>query len=68
LEFGLREQRFDSRSLGSTAIKGGVPNIIVIKSKLGSLFVELWDKTGRVRHTNRDNTIDGPPVIRLPPT
>ncbi|HKO47590.1 MAG TPA: hypothetical protein VJV79_07700 [Polyangiaceae bacterium] len=54
------EQLFDGQSLDTTGIKGGVPNTVIIKPKLGTLFVELWDKSGRVRHANRDYTIEGP--------
>jgi OmpA family/Putative peptidoglycan binding domain len=54
------EQLFDGRGLDATAIKGGVPNTVVIKPKLGKLFVELWDKFGRVRHANRKYSITGP--------
>jgi len=54
------EQLFEGQKLAATAIKGGVPNTVVIKPKLGQLFAELWDKSGRTRHANRDYTIDGP--------
>lgn len=27
---------------------------------MGKLFVELWDKTGRVRHTETEYSISGP--------
>ncbi|MEP7049160.1 MAG: hypothetical protein ABJB12_02355 [Pseudomonadota bacterium] len=54
------EQLFDGRDLDTTTIKGGVPNTVVIKPSLGTLSVELWDKSGRVPHANRDYTIDGP--------
>jgi outer membrane protein OmpA-like peptidoglycan-associated protein len=54
------EQVFDGASVAAVAIKAGAPNTVVIKPKLGKLFVELWDKTGRVRHANRDYTISGP--------
>jgi outer membrane protein OmpA-like peptidoglycan-associated protein len=54
------EQLFDGQNLDVTDIKAGVPNTVIIKPKLGKLFVELWDKAGRVRHANRDYTISGP--------
>jgi flagellar motor protein MotB len=58
--FNTIEQLFDGQSLAPTPIKGGVPNTVIIKPKLGKLFVELWDKFGRVRHANRSYQIDGP--------
>lgn len=54
------EQWFDGRSIDATPLKAVVPNTVIIKPRLGTLFVELWDKSGRVRHANRDYTIDGP--------
>lgn len=51
---------FDGVTIDSVDVKPAVPYTVVIKPPLGALFVELWDKTGRVRHANRDFTIDGP--------
>lgn len=51
---------FDGAPVGPLPIKAVVPNTIVLTPPLGRLFIELWDKTGRVRHANRDYTIDGP--------
>ncbi|MEO6601617.1 MAG: OmpA family protein, partial [Polyangiaceae bacterium] len=58
--FNTTEQLFYGQSLDATVIKAGVPNTVVIKPKLGKLFAELWDKSGRVRHAKRDYTISGP--------
>jgi outer membrane protein OmpA-like peptidoglycan-associated protein len=51
---------FDGVTIDSVDVKPAVPYTVVIKPPLGALFVELWDKTGRVRHADRDFTIDGP--------
>ncbi|MEO7033657.1 MAG: OmpA family protein, partial [Polyangiaceae bacterium] len=55
-----KQREFNGREFGATDIKAGVPNTIVITPQLGKLFVELWDKSGRVRHANRKYTISGP--------
>jgi len=54
------EQVFDGSNFAAVGIKAGVPNTVIVKPKLGNLFAELWDKTGRVQHANRDYTISGP--------
>lgn len=41
---------FTGASFGAIAVKPAVPNTIVIQPPLGKLFVELFDKNGRVRH------------------
>jgi outer membrane protein OmpA-like peptidoglycan-associated protein len=51
---------FDGTELGPFALKAEVPNTVVISPPKGKLFVELWDKTGRIRHANRNYRIDGP--------
>jgi len=51
---------FHGGELGPFDLKAEVPNTVVIKPPLGKLFVELWDKTGRVRHANRTYQITGP--------
>jgi outer membrane protein OmpA-like peptidoglycan-associated protein len=51
---------FRGAELGPFELKAEVPNTVVIKPPLGLLFVELWDKRGRVRHANRKYRIDGP--------
>lgn len=51
---------FRGGELGPFSLKAEVPNRVVIKPPLGKLFVELWDKMGRVRHANRTYQITGP--------
>lgn len=51
---------FRGAPVGPVGVKAVVPNRIVLEPPLGRLFVELLDKTGRVRHANRDYTITGP--------
>ena len=41
-------------------LKPAVPNTVVIKPPLGKLFVELWDKSGRVLHAGQNYQISGP--------
>ncbi|HEY2407226.1 MAG TPA: hypothetical protein VGI10_14550 [Polyangiaceae bacterium] len=42
------------------SLAAGARSTIVITPPTGVLSVELWDKTGRVPHANRDYSIDGP--------
>lgn len=56
----VTETQFDGGSIEAFGIKAGVPNTLVIKPTLGLLLVELFDKTGRVRHANCDYRISGP--------
>lgn len=51
---------FDGEGLGPIQLKPEVPNTIVLRPPLGSLFVELWDRTGRVRHARKSYSIRGP--------
>lgn len=59
-ESNTQEVVFRGGELGPFSLKPELPNTIVIKPELGNLFVELWEKTGRVRHTNRAYRITGP--------
>jgi outer membrane protein OmpA-like peptidoglycan-associated protein len=59
-ESNTREVVFHDTELGPFDLKAELPNTIVIKPPLGKLFVELWDKTGRVRHANQTYQITGP--------
>jgi len=59
-ESNLQEVVFRGGELGPFALKAEVPNTVVIKPPLGKLFVELFDKTGRVHHAERKFTISGP--------
>ncbi len=49
-----------SSGLSGVALKAAVPNTVVITPPRGKLFVELWDKFGRVRHANQKYSITGP--------
>ncbi len=51
---------FDGDAIDVVPVKPAVPQTVVIKPPLGKLYAELWDRCGRVRHANRDYTIDGP--------
>jgi hypothetical protein len=59
-ESNTTEVVFRGSELGPFDLKAELPNTVVIKPPLGKLFVELWDKTGRVRHANRTYQITGP--------
>jgi len=45
--------------IAGVELKPAVPNTVVITPPVGKLFVELWDKTGRVRHTETEYSISG---------
>ncbi len=51
---------FTGAGLGAVSLKPAVPNTVVIQPPLGKLFVELWDKNGRVLHVGQDYEISGP--------
>jgi outer membrane protein OmpA-like peptidoglycan-associated protein len=51
---------FDGTSSPRAALKGGIVHTLVLLPVLGALFVELWDKLGRVRHATRQYSISGP--------
>lgn len=59
-ESNTAEVVFRGDELGPFLLKAALPNTVVIKPPLGKLFVELFDKTGRVRHSNRSYQITGP--------
>jgi outer membrane protein OmpA-like peptidoglycan-associated protein len=59
-EGNTTEILFDGAAIGPLPIKAAVPNTIVLKPALGILHLELWDKSGRVRHAKRDYSISGP--------
>jgi outer membrane protein OmpA-like peptidoglycan-associated protein len=59
-ESNTTEVVFRETELGPFNLKAELPNTIVIKPPLGKLFVELWEKTGRVRHAKRTYQITGP--------
>ncbi|HYQ05046.1 MAG TPA: OmpA family protein [Polyangiaceae bacterium] len=47
-------------TLSSFSLESDKPQTIILRPQLGNLFAELWDKSGRVLHANRDYTISGP--------
>lgn len=51
---------FTGDDIKSIGLKPAVPNTVVITPPLGKLFVELWDKTGRVLHSLQKYSITGP--------
>ena len=59
-EANMTEVVFRGGELGPFPLKAEVPNTVVLKPPLGKLFVELFDKMGRVRHAERNYTIAGP--------
>lgn len=59
-EANTTEVVFKGGALGPFPLKAEQPNTVVIKPPLGQLFVELWDKSGRVRHARRSYEITGP--------
>jgi hypothetical protein len=55
---------FRGGEVGPFPLKAEVPNTIVLKPPLGKLFVELFDKTGRVRHAKQRFEITGPQTFQ----
>src|SRR5690606_12294110 len=51
---------FTGSPIAGVSLKPAVPNTVVITPPFGQLFVELWDKTGRVRHVEQSYQISGP--------
>lgn len=51
---------FTGAAIRGVLLKPAVPNTVVIVPPVGNLFVELWDKTGRVRHVEQRYSITGP--------
>lgn len=60
VESNTREVVFEGGELGPFPLKAEVPHRVVIKPPLGKMFVELFDKSGRVRHRDRTFQISGP--------
>lgn len=48
------------RDFPSFSMESDVQRTIVIKPVLGCLYIELWDRLGRVKHANREYKIQGP--------
>lgn len=51
---------FTGGPIAGVSLKPAVPNTVVITPPLGKLFVELWDKSGKVLHKQQSYTITGP--------
>lgn len=59
-EGNLVELVYRGGELGPFSLKAELAHTVVLKPPLGKLFVELFDKTGRVRHAKQAFTISGP--------
>jgi hypothetical protein len=59
-EGNLQVVVFRGQKLGPFLLKAEVPNTVVLQPPLGQLFIELWDKSGRVVHAKRRYEIEGP--------
>jgi outer membrane protein OmpA-like peptidoglycan-associated protein len=59
-ESNTTEVLFQGAGVAPLGIKPAVPNTVVLLPPLGALFLELFDKTGRVRHVQREYTLEGP--------
>jgi outer membrane protein OmpA-like peptidoglycan-associated protein len=51
---------FDGRDIAGIGVRAAIPQRVVIEPPLGRIFVELYDKTGRVPHAEVPYVIDGP--------
>jgi outer membrane protein OmpA-like peptidoglycan-associated protein len=58
-----KEIVFDGGEISPVGVGAAIPQTVLIKPPLGKLFVELWDKSGRVRHAQRPYKIDGPATL-----
>lgn len=59
-EGNTTELVFTGAPIAAIGLKAAVPNTVVLTPPLGELAVELFDKTGRVRHVDREYRISGP--------
>lgn len=59
-EGNTKEFVFRGQKIGPIDVKPVVPNRIVLKPPLGSIFMELRDKTGKIPHRERKYTLSGP--------
>ena len=60
VESNTVEVLFTGGELPVVSLRAAVPHRVVVKPPLGRLFVELFDRTGRVRHRETDYEISGP--------
>lgn len=59
-ESNTTEIVFAGQAISGIAVKPAVPNRVVLQPPLGSIFLELRDKTGKVLHQNRAYSLSGP--------
>lgn len=59
-ESNTQEVVFRRGELGPFSLRPEVPNTVVIKPPLGKLLVQLFDKSGRVRHAKQAFSVSGP--------
>ncbi len=62
-ESNTTEIVFAGQAISGVALKPVVPNRVVLQPPLGSIRMELRDKSGRVLHRNRSYTIEGPMTL-----
>lgn len=55
-----RSRVFTGQRIAGLKLKPAVPNTVVLTPPFGKLFVELFDKTGRVLHAAQRYSISGP--------
>ncbi|HEY6559769.1 MAG TPA: peptidoglycan-binding protein, partial [Polyangiaceae bacterium] len=60
VESNTTEIVFAGQAISNIAVKPVVPNRVLLKPPLGTLFMELRDKTGKVLHADRAYTLEGP--------
>jgi len=60
VESSTVETVFTGAALPDVPLRAAVPHRVVIKPPVGKLFIELFDRSGRVRHANCPYRIEGP--------
>jgi hypothetical protein len=60
VESNTVEVLFTGADLPLVSLRAALPHRVVVKPPLGRLFVELFDRTGRVRHVETAYEISGP--------
>jgi outer membrane protein OmpA-like peptidoglycan-associated protein len=59
-ESNMTTLEFDGAPLAAVALRAALRSTLVLTPRLGKLFVELLDKTGRAPHANQRYAITGP--------
>jgi len=59
-ESNLTKVEFDGTPLAAVALRAALRSTLVLTPRLGKLFVELLDKTGRTAHAGQKYAIAGP--------